>query len=62
MSPRRLEEALDCLPMMSERTLVQVTDFDLAKAGEKDREAYLRLLEDLPEYVCLVFCVRSDPL
>ena len=29
MSPRRLEEALDCLPMMAERTLVLVTDFDL---------------------------------
>ena len=61
MSPRRLEEALDCLPMMSERTLVQVTDFDLAKAGEKDREAYLRLLEDLPEYVCLVFVYDLIP-
>ena len=41
MSPRRLEEALDCLPMMAQRTLVQVTDFDLFKAGEKDREGYV---------------------
>ena len=55
MSPRRLEEALDCLPMMAERTFVQVTDYDLFKAGEKDREAYCALLEALPEYVCLVF-------
>ena len=56
MSPRRLEEALDCLPMMAERTLVLVTDFDLFKAGEKDREEYIKLLGDLPDYVCLVFC------
>ena len=55
MSPRRLEEALDCLPMMAQRTLVQVTDFDLFKAGEKDREGYVALLSDLPDYVCLVF-------
>ena len=61
MSPRRLEEALDCLPMMAERTLVQVTDFDLFKAGEKDREDYIKLLSDLPEYVCLVFVYDLVP-
>ena len=55
MSPHALEEAVDCLPMMGERTLVLVTDFDLFKAGEKDREAYIRILSQLPEYVCLVF-------
>ena len=29
MSPHALEEAIDCLPMMAERTFIQVTDFDL---------------------------------
>ena len=61
MSPRRLEEALDCLPMMAERTLVLVTDFDLFKAGEKDREEYIKLLGDLPDYVCLVFLYDLIP-
>ena len=55
MSPHALEEAVDCLPMMAERTLVLVTDFDLFKAGEKDREAYIRILSGLPDYCCLVF-------
>ena len=55
MSPHQLEEAIDCLPMMSERTLVTVVDFDLYKAGEKDREAYIRIFSSLPEYCCLVF-------
>ena len=55
MSPHALEEAVDCLPMMAERTLVQVTDFDLFKAGEKDRDAYLQILSGLPSYCCLVF-------
>lgn len=54
MSPHVLEEAVDCLPMMAERTLIQVTDFDLFKAGEKDREAYIHILSNLPDYCCLV--------
>ena len=55
MSPRALEEAVDCLPMMAERTLVQVTDFDLFKAGEKDREEYILILSQLPDYACVLF-------
>ena len=55
MSPHALEEAVDCLPMMAERTLIQVTDFDLFRAGEKDRDAYVRILSALPDYCCLVF-------
>ena len=55
MSPRALEEAVDCLPMMGERTLVLVTDYDLFKAGEKEREEYVRIFSQLPDYVCVVF-------
>ena len=55
VNPRALEEAVDCLPMMAERTLVEVTDFDLFKAGEKDREGYIRILSNLPDYCCLIF-------
>lgn len=32
-----IEQAVDCLPMMSERTLVVVTDFDLFKLGTAPR-------------------------
>ena len=53
MSPHALEEAVDCLPMIAERTLIEVTDFDLFKAGEK--EEYIRILSNLPDYCCLVF-------
>lgn len=55
VNPRALEEAVDCLPMMAERTMVLITDFDLFKAGERDREEYIRTLSQLPEYCCLVF-------
>lgn len=50
-----LEQAIDYLPMMSERTLVLVTDFDLFAQGEKDREHICALLSDLPDYCCVVF-------
>lgn len=55
MSPHNLEEAIDCLPMMADRTLITVMDFDLYKAGEKDREEYIRIFSELPEYCCVVF-------
>ena len=49
---KKLQELVDCLPMMSERTLIVVSDYDLYK-GDKDGLA--KLLADLPDYVCLVF-------
>lgn len=48
----RLHGAVNALPMMSERTMVVVNDWDMEKG---DREGLLELLEDLPDYVCLVF-------
>ena len=49
---KELAQAVDCLPMMSQRTLIVVNDYDLFK-GDKDGLA--ALLRDLPDYVCLVF-------
>ncbi len=54
-NPRMISEAVDCLPMMSERTMVLVTDYDLFKTSENQREELIALFSDLPEYVCLVF-------
>lgn len=54
-TPRAISDAVDCLPMMSERTMVLVTDYDLFKAPEAHRTDLITLLSDLPEYVCLVF-------
>ena len=48
----RLHEMVDAMPMMSERSMVVVTDWDMEKG---DREGLMELLGDLPEYVCLVF-------
>ena len=50
-----LEQAVDCLPMMSRRTLVEVTDFDLFAQKEKDRDRLMAILSALPDYCTLVF-------
>ena len=51
-SPARLQELVEAVPMMSERTLVLVFDYDIYKG---DKEALSALLSDLPEYVCVIF-------
>lgn len=61
MNPDRLEQAIDCLPMMAERTLILITDYDLFKAAEKDRQRYIELLEKLPDYCCIVFLYDLIP-
>ena len=48
----RLHGLVDAMPMMSERTMVVVSDWDMDKG---DREGLMELLNDLPDYVCLVF-------
>lgn len=54
-TPQLLAQTVDCLPMMSERTIVVVTDYDLFGSGEENRAALIALFADLPEYCCLVF-------
>ena len=50
-----LVEAVDNLPMMSERTLILVTDFDLFGCSEAKKELLTAAFSDLPDYLCLVF-------
>ncbi len=50
-----LSETVEAMPMMAERTMVVVTDCDLFRLGEDGRQALISILEDFPEYCCLVF-------
>ena len=54
-SVQALAEAVEALPVMAERTLVQVDDVELPKLDEASRTQLAALLSDLPEYLCLVF-------
>ena len=51
---QELSDAVEALPMMSQRSMVLVWDWDLFK-NEQRRERVQEMLEDLPEYVCLIF-------
>ncbi|MBQ2926029.1 MAG: DNA polymerase III subunit delta, partial [Ruminiclostridium sp.] len=54
-------ETVDALPMMSPRTLLVVTDYDIFKAPEGERTLLTQLFEDLPEYCCIVFLYDTIP-
>ncbi len=55
LSMDALGEMVEAMPMMAERTLIVVTDCDLYKLSEEQREKLIALLSDFPEYCCLVF-------
>ncbi|MBR1780415.1 MAG: DNA polymerase III subunit delta [Oscillospiraceae bacterium] len=50
-----LLDAMDALPMMSDRTLLVVNDFDLFGAAEGAKERLSAAFSDLPDYLCLIF-------
>lgn len=52
---RTLRDALDAYPSFAERALVEVRDFDLFQSGEEYQKQLSALLDDLPDYCCLLF-------
>ena len=54
LTVQALTEAAEAMPMMAERTMIQVTDWDVYKLPEDQRNALIALLEDFPDYCCLV--------
>lgn len=55
MDLNELQSAVEMLPMMADKTLVEVVDYDLFKAPESDRSRLVEIFSDLPDYCCLVF-------
>ena len=51
-----LADSIEALPMMAERSLIQIDDVDFFELGEGDREAVTQLLGEFPDYCCLVLC------
>ncbi len=61
VTPRSLEDTIDCLPVMSQRTMIQITDFDLFRGREEDRKEFARILAEIPDYCCVVFVYDLVP-
>lgn len=55
MTVNDLREAIDAMPAFSERTLTEVSDFDLAKLGEDARWELTAVLSDIPEWTTVAF-------
>lgn len=53
-----LEEAVNALPFFTERTLVEVRDYDLNKCRDAEAERLKAILSDIPDY-CTVAFVQS---
>ena len=54
-SVQAFSDAVEALPMMAERTFVQVDEIDLFKLGEAEREKMIEILSDVPDYCTVVF-------
>ena len=61
LTAQELSEAVEAMPMMSQHTMVTVTDWDIFKLDEGQRSQLIELLSDLPEYCTLVFIYDTIP-
>ena len=52
---RTFADAVENMPMMAERTLVQVDDVDVFKLNEEGRDTVAAILSDIPDYCTVVF-------
>ncbi len=58
LSAETLGRALDAMPFITERTLVELRDIDLNKL--KDADSCLKLLSDIPDYCTAVFVLGAE--
>ena len=58
--PDALMEAIDSVPFMTERTMVEVRGIDLNKLKDEETEDILKALEDIPDYCTVVFVEPSE--
>lgn len=56
---RSFADAVENLPMMAERTFVQVDDIDLFKMNEDGRSKITEILSDIPDYCTVVFVYET---
>ena len=61
MSMETLSLAVDALPMLADRVLVKVEDYDPFRAAEAERERFIERISDLPDSCCLIFYYDTIP-
>ncbi len=61
-SPQALTEAVYSLPFMWDYKLIEVRNFEKNSVDSEVLEEYIDVLDDLPDYVVLLFLFRSQEL
>lgn len=54
-----VENAIDAMPFMAERTLVEVQDADINKMTESDTERFVSMVSNIPDYCTVLFVQNS---
>lgn len=52
---KALQEAIDSVPFLSERSLVEVRGLDLNKVRDREGDELIKVLSDIPDYCTVVF-------
>ena len=60
-SPERLFSAIEALPMMAERKLIEVNSLYISSMSESDLEALASVLRRLPEYEYNILVLYTEP-
>ena len=58
---RELSETAEAMPMMADRTMIVVTDYDMSRLSDGQREALCAFLADAPEWCCVAFHYDTVP-
>jgi len=58
-----IREAIDSVPFLSERTYVEIRDFDFTKPGDNEAKLLVDVFSDIPEYctVCIIAPTGFEP-
>ena len=54
-------DSVEAMPMMAERTLVQVDEVDIFKLPDAERTKVAEILSDIPDYCTVVFTYETTP-
>ena len=58
LDPLRLQQALDAMPFMTERTFIELRDVDINKLS--DAESCAKLISDIPDYCTVAFVQNAQ--
>jgi len=59
LNMQKLSEAVDAVPFMGEKTLVEVHDFDINSVKDEDAERLKGIVSDIPDYSTVVFSLPT---